>query len=160
MTERTLIVYSTKVGATEKTANQIADVLRDKFGLEVDLVNLVKQSAPCLDPYGNIVVGTGIQQGEIYEETKIFLAKDLKGKKLAYFTCSGFIYPKTYEGTTTRYITEVLCNYQEFKPIATESFGGYLKILGLPVSRKMDPAKVEAWAEELGKKFTEQTNEG
>ncbi len=149
-----MIAYTTKVGATEKTANQIADVLREKFALEVDLVNLAKQSAPSLEPYGNIVVGTGVQRGEIYEETKFFLAKDFRGKRLAYFTCSGFIYPKTREETAARYITGVLSNYPEFKPIATESFGGYLKILGFPVSRKMDPAKVAAWAEEVGKKFT------
>jgi hypothetical protein len=53
------------------------------------------------------------------------------------------------------YTTDVLVNYSKFKPVATEAFGGYLKVLGLKVSRKMDMAKVEAWAVELGKKFTQ-----
>ena len=35
-------------------------------------------------------------------ETKAFLARNFRGKQLAYFTCSGFIYPKTYEETVAR----------------------------------------------------------
>ena len=157
MGDKTLIAYTSKVGATEKTAKKIAEVLQAKYGLQVDLVNLRKQSAPSLDAYRNIVVGTGVQKGEIYDETRAFLSSNnFANKQLAYFTCSGYIYPKTYEETVARYITGELANYPKLKPIATESFGGYLKILGLPVSRKMDMAKVEAWAEGLGKKFTAQ----
>jgi hypothetical protein len=52
------------------------------------------------------------------------------------------------------YITGVLANYPKFKPVATAAFEGYLKILGRSVPRKMDMAKVEAWAVELGKKLT------
>lgn len=148
----TLIAFTTKNGATEKTAKKIADVLQAD-GLKVDLVNLAKQAPPNLDMYSNIVVGTGVQKGEIYPETKAFLGNDFSGKKLAYFTCSGFIYPKTHEETLARYATAELANYPNFKPIATEAFGGYLKILGLHVSRKMDMAKVEVWAQEVGKKF-------
>ena len=36
-----------------------------------------------------------------------------------------------------------------------EAFGGCIKILGITVVDRRDPAKVQAWAEELGKKFTE-----
>jgi menaquinone-dependent protoporphyrinogen IX oxidase len=150
---KTLIAYTTKSGATKKTAKKIADVLQTD-GLQVDLVNLAKQSPPNLDLYNNIVVGSGVQKGKIYPETKAFLAKDFSGKKLAYFTCSGFIYPKTHDETLARYATAELANYPNFKPVATEAFGGYLKILGLHVSRKMDMAKVEAWAQELNKKFS------
>jgi menaquinone-dependent protoporphyrinogen IX oxidase len=151
---KTLIVYTTKGGATEKTAMKIAEVLRSKFGLEVDLLNLRKQPAPNLGPYKNIIVGTGVRKGEVYSETLSFLDQDFSGKRLAYFTCSAFIYPKTQEETVARYITGVLANYPHFKPVAAESFGGYLKILGITASSKMDMAKIEDWAEELGKKLT------
>ena len=151
---KTLIVYTTKGGATEKIAKQIAGVLQSKYGLQVDLVNLGKQSAPSLEPYNNVIVASGVRKGAIYDETLKFLDQDFGNRRLAYFTCSGFIYPKTYEETVARYITDVLANYPNFKPVATEAFGGYLKILGLPVSKKMDPAKVQAWAEDVGKKFT------
>ena len=156
MTEnRTLIAYTTKSGAAEKTAKKIAEVLQAKYGLQADLVNLAKQSAPSLEKYRNVIVGTGVRGGKIYEETIAFLNKDFGDRQLAYYTCSGFIYPKTYDETVAWYITNVLANYQNFKPVAAEAFGGYLKIIGISVSRKMDMDKVEAWAVELGKKFSE-----
>jgi hypothetical protein len=36
-----------------------------------------------------------------------------------------------------------------------EAFGGCIRILGKSVTDRRDPAKVQAWAEELGKKLTE-----
>lgn len=153
MSNKTLIAYTTRGGATEKTAQKIAEVLKAKYGLEADLVNIGKQSAPSLEPYGNVIVATGVQRGEIYDETRRFLNQDFGNRKLAYFTCSEFIYPKTYEETVAMYINDVLANYPKFKPVATAAFGGYLKDLGLKVSRKMDMAKVEAWAVELGKRL-------
>lgn len=39
---KTLIAYVTKGGVTEEAASEIATVLRDKYELEVDLVNLRK----------------------------------------------------------------------------------------------------------------------
>ncbi len=149
---RTLIAYTTRGGATQKISDQIAEVLRKKYGLHVDEVNLGKQSAPSLAPYNNVIVASGVRKGAVYDETLQFLNQDFGRRRVAYFTCSGFIYPKNYE-TVSMYTKEVLANFPGFKPIATEAFGGYLKILGLPVSRKMDPNKVESWAEQLGKEF-------
>ena len=100
-------------------------------------------------------MGTGVQKGRIYPETEFFLAKDFGRRPLAYFTCSGFIYPKTYEETLIAYTTKVLAAYPNFKPVATEAFGGYIKILGVPVARKMDMAKVAVWADIVGTKFGE-----
>ena len=65
---KTLIAYTTKGGATEKTAQKIAEVLRAKYGLEVDLVNLRKQSAPSLEPYKNVIVASGVRSSKIYDE--------------------------------------------------------------------------------------------
>ena len=99
---KTLIAYVTKGGATEKTAQKIAEVLRAKYGLEVDLVNLRKQSAPSLEPYKNVIVASGVRSGQIYDETLKFLNQDFGNRQLAYFTCSAFIYPKTHEETVSR----------------------------------------------------------
>lgn len=125
-----------------------------RYGLEADLVNLVKQSPPSLEPYRNIVVGTGVRRGRVYGEALLFLGSSFGDRVLAYYTCSGFIHPKTYEETVTMYTTDVLAGYQGFKPVATVAFGGYLKILGVQVSRKMNLSRVEAWALELGKRFS------
>jgi menaquinone-dependent protoporphyrinogen IX oxidase len=155
MVDKVLIAYTTKSGATQKTAEKIADVLRDKFNFWVDITNLREQSVPYAEEYSGIIVGTGVQKGKIYAETEFFLAKDFGKRPLAYFTCSGFIYPKTYEETVAAYTTNILATYPNFKPVATEAFGGYIKILGVPVPRKMDMAKVEAWADTVGTKFSE-----
>jgi menaquinone-dependent protoporphyrinogen IX oxidase len=72
---KTLIAYTTQGGATEKTAQKIAEVLKAKYELEADLVNLRKQSAPSLESYRNVIVASGVQQGEIYDETLNFLTK-------------------------------------------------------------------------------------
>jgi len=155
MVDKVLVAYTTKSGATKKTAEKIAEVLRDKFNYWVDLANLGEQSVPYVEEYSGVIVGTGVQKGKIYPETEFFLAKDFGKRPLAYFTCSGFIYPKTYEETVTAYITKVLATYPNFKPVATEAFGGYIKILGFSVARKIDMAKVAAWADIVGIKFGE-----
>ena len=155
MVDKVLIAYATKSGATKKTAEAIADVLRDKFNFWVDLANLRDQSVPYVEEYSAVIVGTGVQKGKIYPETEFFLSKDFGKRPLAYFTCSGFIYPKSYEETVSAYTTNVLVAYPNFKPVATEAFGGYIKILGVPVPRKMDMAKVAAWADTVGTKFGE-----
>lgn len=151
---RTLIAYATKGGATQKTSDRIAEVLRTKYDLQVDEVNLAKQSIPNLASYNNIVVGTGVRKGAIYDEALRFLSQNFEKKRTAYFTCSGFIYPKSYDETVVMYTKNVLANYPGFRPIATEAFGGYIKILGLQLARKMNSDKVESWAEQLGKTFS------
>ncbi len=152
---KTLIAYATKGGATEKIAKKLAEVLQANYGLQVDLANLQKQIAPNLNLYRNVVVGTGVRGGKIYDETKAFIGNNFAGKQLAYYTCSGFIYPKTYDEVVAAYTTNILAEYPSFKPSANEAFGGILKIIGIPVSRRIDMAKVEAWAVELGKKFSQ-----
>ncbi len=154
MVDKVLIAYTSKGGATEKTAKKIAEILQDKYNFWVDLANLAEQSVPYLGEYSGIIVGTGVRKGKIYPETEFFLSKDFGDRPLAYYTCSGFIYPKTYDETVAAYTTNILANYPNFKPVTTEAFGGYIKIVGIPVSRKMDMAKVAAWADKLGKEFS------
>ena len=153
MENRTLIAYTPKGGATEKIAKRKADILHAKYGLPVDMVSLGKQPASSLVPYENVIVAGGVRSGANYDETMKFLDEDFGHRKLAYFTCSNFIYPKTYEEAVSRYTTELLSNYPRFKLVAAEAFEGYLEILGLSVSRKMDATKIKAWVEELGNKY-------
>ena len=47
---KTLIVFETKRGITEKSANKIAEVLRSQFHLDVDVINLAEQDTPDLAP--------------------------------------------------------------------------------------------------------------
>ncbi len=150
---RTLIAYATKGGATQKIAHKIAQVFASKHQLQTDLVNLQKTPNPDLAAYHNVIVGTGVRRGKIYPDASAFLDTNFQDRRLAYYTCSGFIHPKTYDEVVTAYTTNTLAAHPTFKPAATVAFGGYLKILGYTVNRKMDMARVEAWAVELGKKF-------
>ena len=152
---KTLIAFVTKGGATEEAANVIADVLREKFGLAVDVVNLRRQPNPDIAQYRNIVVGGGVRAGKVYKEAPKFVEQDLSGKRVALFICSGAAgNPLHHYEVTEKYITKGLTAYN-VKLVSKEAFGGCIRIFGKAVTDRRDPAKVLAWAEELGKKFTE-----
>ena len=79
--QKTLIAFETKSGATEESALKIAEVLRSKFQLEVDLANLKKQSISDYTQYGNIVIGGGVRGGKVYRKALKFLENGFNGKK-------------------------------------------------------------------------------
>ncbi len=154
--KKALIAYETKGGATEEAARKIADVLRSKYQLEVDLVDLKEQKVPDLSQYRNVVVGGGVRGGRIYSKALKFLENDFANKKLAFFVSSGEAGdPKTYEKAKAKFVENTLAKYQNINPVAWDAFGGRMRILGKTIWDSTDLAKVEAWAEELGQKFTQ-----
>jgi len=81
---------------------------------------------------------------------------DLKDKKVTIFILSleaGF--PKSYENAIKKYIKNILEKYPHIKPIATEAFGGKIRIIGFNIANNFNIDKIKAWAEELGKKLKE-----
>lgn len=83
---RTLIVYTTKHGCVEKAAN----ILNEKLGGDADLVNLMDELEPDLDPYDAVILGGSIYYGKIQKEmiqfTKNYLA-ELDQKRIGLFIC-------------------------------------------------------------------------
>jgi menaquinone-dependent protoporphyrinogen oxidase len=153
--KKTLVAYETKGGATEEIAQKIADVLRSKFQLDVDLVNLKKQKISDCSQYPNVVVGGGVRGGKVYSKALDCLENDFSGKNVAFFVCAGGAGdPEKHEQVKTQFVETVLADYPDVKPVATEAFGGRMKVLGKTVFDNVDLVKVEAWAEELGKKFS------
>ena len=153
---KTLVAYETKGGATEEAARKLADTLRSKYQLEVDLVDLKEQKVPDLTQYQNVVIGGGVRAGKVYDKTLKFLENDLSGKRVAFFVSSGQAgTPGSYDKAKIKFVEGTLANYPNIKTVSTEAFGGRIKILGKTVQDNTDLAKVEAWAEELGKKFAE-----
>ncbi len=151
---KTLIVYATKSGATEEYASMIEKVLRDKYGLEVDVVNLRKNKKPDFTPYHNIIIGSGVRMGKWYKEAKKFLDNDFGDRKVAIFLASRRAgIPEMYDEAVKNYITDVLAKHPHIKPVATEAFGGIKKKKERTILDLRDPAKASAWAEELGKKL-------
>ena len=152
--KKTLIAYASKSGATEQAAKMIFDVLRDKYGLDVDVVDLRKDS-PNIAQYENVVIGAGVRAGKVYGDALRFLRQDFGSRRVAFFvSCGGAGDPKKYEESCAKYITEVLVHYPNVKVIATEAFGGRMKMLGKTLFDNVDPAKIRAWAENLGNKLS------
>lgn len=151
---KTLVVYTTKGGATGEAANLIAQTLREKKSLEVDVIDLRKQPHPGLSGYRNIVVGGGVRTGRVYKETKNFMTQDLSGKRLAIFICSASAgHPLHKEDVAKKYITEGLASNPNLNVVSTEAFGGCIRIFGKTIMDRRDSSKVQAWAEEIAKKF-------
>lgn len=153
---KTLVAYESKGGATEEAVRKIAETLRSKFQLEVDLVDLKEQKVPDLAQYQNIVLGGGVRAGKVYDKALKFLENDLSGKQVAFFVSSAQAgTPGSYEKAKIKFVENTLAKYPNINPVAWDAFGGRIRILGKTVSDNTDLAKVEAWAEELGKKFTQ-----
>jgi hypothetical protein len=103
-----------------------------------------------------VVIGGGVRAGKVYDKALKFLENDLSGKRVAFFVSSGQAgTPGSYDKAKIKFVEGTLANYPNIKTVSTEAFGGRIKILGKTVTDNTDMAKVEAWAEELGKKFTE-----
>ena len=154
--KKVLIAYESKGGATEEAARKIAETLRSKFQLEVDLVDLKEQKPSDLAQYQNMVIGDGVRVGKVYDKALKFLDNDLTGKKVAFFVSSAEAgTPGSYEKAKIKFAENTLAKYPNINPVGWNAFGGRIRILGKTVSDNTDLAKVEAWAEELGKKFTQ-----
>ncbi|MFW9941521.1 MAG: flavodoxin domain-containing protein [Candidatus Thorarchaeota archaeon] len=152
--KKTLIAYVTKSGVTEENAILIANVLKENYGFEVDLVNLKNIPKPDLDKYENIIIGSGVRMGMWYGKAKKLLKKNFSNKNVAIFLSSGTAgVPETYEEAINKYINNKLAKFPHLKPVATEAFGG--RYIRKSVNKDYtDPEKVKAWAMELGKKLS------
>jgi menaquinone-dependent protoporphyrinogen IX oxidase len=154
MVYKTLVAYASKGGATKQASEIIAEVLKEKYKLEVDLIDLRKSDAKIQD-YLYIVVGAGVRGGKVYGEALKLLKQDFEGKKVAFFVCCGGAGdPKNYGEACTKYLTDVLAGYPNLKTVATEAFGGRMKVLGKTVFDNVDPKKISEWAQKLGNKLT------
>jgi len=153
---KTLIAYETKGGVTEESAKKIADVLRSKYDLEVDLVDLKEQKTQELAQYRNVVIGSGIRAGRMYGKTRKFLENDFRGKQVAFFVSSSMAgTPGSHDNAKIRFVEHTIVKYPKINVVSTEAFGGRIRYLRKTMLDNTDLAKVEVWAEELGKKFTE-----
>lgn len=138
---KTLIVYASKTGTTEKCAGTVAQNLKD-----VTIINLASQNED-ISKYDLIIVGTPIRMGMIHKKVKRFISKNvevLKTKKVAYFICCGF--SENYKQYFEQNIPKVLLD----KAIIYDTFGGEMditkqkgfdKFITKMVSKNMDESK-------------------
>lgn len=155
----TLIAYVTKGKATEEAAELIGRVLRDVFGLSIELVNL-KGSSPSIEDYSNVIIGAGVRMGRVYKRALKFMEKDFSGKNVAVFLSSlegGD--EKSHEEAIEKYIEKEVKTRLNVKPVAAEMFGGRIKIFGLSVQDNIDQDKISNWARNIGNKFVSTDND-
>jgi menaquinone-dependent protoporphyrinogen IX oxidase len=152
MVNKTLILYSTRSGATREVSEVIADALKVN-NFEVELDNLRKSKANIQD-YSNIIVGAGVHGGKVYSEALDFLKQDFGDRKVAFFVCCGGAGdPKNYDVSCTKYLINVLSKYPNLKTVSTEAFGGRMKLLGKTLFDNVDKDKVRVWVETLYSKL-------
>lgn len=117
---KTLIVYASKHGCTEKCAQNLADTI----GTEVVLSNL-KSETPDLANYDGVVIGAPVYAGSVPAVVKKFHTDNLdllKDKKLGLFICCGTV-DKGQEMLEAAYP-------QELRNLAviSKSFGGAVSL--------------------------------
>ena len=153
---KTLIVYETKQGATKEAAKKIADVLSTKYKHEVDLFDLKEKKSLALQSYRNIIIGAGVRGGRVYGKALKFLKNDFGGKYVAFFVSSSWAgTPGSHDNAKARLVDKTLSKYSSLYIVSSEAFGGRIRYFKKTMLDNTDLTKVEAWAEELGKKFTE-----
>jgi menaquinone-dependent protoporphyrinogen IX oxidase len=151
---RTLIAYATKSGVTGETAAIIAEVLRDRFHYNVDVVDLKENPKPPIHEYKNIFIGSGIRMGRWYKQAKKLLEHEYENQNIIVFlsACSAGDLEK-HDTAVKQYIDDVLQKYPRIRIVASQAFGGRMKMLGKTIEDNCDVDKVRAWAVEIGEKL-------
>lgn len=161
---KTLIVYGTRFGATAKSAEVIARVLREKFNHTIDIVNLKERKKNVdLTGYSNIIVGSSIAKFSWERNAKKFLKTDFSNKKLFIFISSAALtYSALERGDTVKYqrwkklfLDRVVKKRVNVTPTSTAVFGGWIE--GQDGEKTLDNWKENDavnWAEEIGKSIS------
>ncbi|MBD5638643.1 flavodoxin domain-containing protein [Clostridium botulinum] len=114
---KTLIVYGTKHGTTEKCSK----FLKDKLSGEVVIINIKRGNMPDIIVFNNIIIGGSIYMGQIQKEVKNFCIENinvLKEKRVGIFIC-GFNEKDVEPQLNNAFPKELLTN-----AVAKECFGG------------------------------------
>ncbi|MHA1551348.1 MAG: flavodoxin domain-containing protein [Candidatus Heimdallarchaeaceae archaeon] len=159
---KTLIAFGTRYGATAKSSEVIAQVLKDEFNHEVEVVKLSSKTENVdIAIYDNVIVGTSLAMFSWTKRAKKFLKKDFSGKKLFVFISSAALtYPALEKGEIDKYrkwknrfLDRVVKKNANIEPTSTAVFGGWIENRGKPGTYGTYNWKEEdmiKWAEEIG----------
>ncbi|QUH27056.1 flavodoxin domain-containing protein [Serpentinicella alkaliphila] len=115
---KTLIVYSTKYGCTEKCAKKLSEKLKGS----IDLVNLKEGKKIDISLYDKVIIGGSIYIGKIQNEVVNFCKDNLQkliSKKIGLFVCSMREGESIEEQIRASFPQELRLN-----AVAIENFGG------------------------------------
>ena len=157
----TILVYATRWGATTETAQEIIRIIKDKFDVDIDLVNLKdrKTKNPDITPYDNVILGVSVAKFRWAKEGKNFLKNNrdkLVNKKLFVFVSSGGAGDafkandmEKYEVLQKKWIDNTLKKFN-LKFTSRKALGG--RFVGSFADRgdNRDWGVIRTWAEEIG----------
>jgi len=126
---RVLVAYGTKWGSTEAVAKELTSIFESK-GHSADLLDLRNDRPWDLEPYGLVVVGSGIAYGSWSKGAVKFLERNtrtLSEKPLAMFACCGDLLfdPSKAEEYENRYLCGVARKH-DLEPFSLGLFGGVI----------------------------------
>jgi menaquinone-dependent protoporphyrinogen IX oxidase len=151
MTNKILVAYYSKGGATGEYAKIIADTLIGK-GLSVELLNLAVD-VPDVEAFSVVIVGTGVRMGMVYRRwKKILKQKTLSTKRLFMFLSSGTAIEKPDEAVD-KFMRPIVEKYH-LKPELLVSFPGKIPEKWAKLDGQKDPMKPESakvWAEQIAR---------
>lgn len=153
---RTLIVYASKTGTTERCAGILGQNLKD-----VTIINLIATQNEDINKYDLIIIGSPIRMGMIDKRVKDFISKNsklLKNKKVAYFICCGFSenWKQYYEQNFPKELLDNAITYESFGgEMNSEKQKGFDKFIVKMVSKNIDKNKEIKIIDENINKFIE-----
>jgi len=148
---KTLIAYATKGGVAEEIATIVAEVLRDTFKHDVDLVDLRHHKRNIdVSAYDNFIAGGGVRMQRVYRNLYRFLRlHDLEGKAIALFVvCNEAGNLQKLDETRSKYVGKVQNACPRIRVICPEVFGGRMRMFGKVVDVR-DMERVREWANGL-----------
>ena len=70
---KSIIIYSTKYGSTEKAS----ELLKENMKGEVDLVNIMKETVPDIKGYDNVIFGGSVYIGKIQKKLTNYINENI-----------------------------------------------------------------------------------
>ena len=161
---KVLIVYGTRYGATARTSEEIAEILRQE-GFDVEVVNVKEEKVKDISEFELVIVGSGIQMNRWTKEPEKFLKKfqnKLTKKKVALFVSCSSAQPLTEEDkkpedmdkARSKYLEEKAAKYN-LQPVALGFFGGVYNFNKVPWLFRKFMESVKPQLEEAGFHETE-----
>jgi len=151
MTNKTIVAYFTKGGASEVYAKLIAERLT-AIGLAVETCNLA-YDIPDVAAFDTVILGTGVRMFRVYRRwKKVLKQKNLNSKHLFMFLSSGTAIEEP-DKAVEKFLRPLVEKY-DLKPASLISFPGkipekWAKLDG--EKETMKPDKAEAWAKEIAR---------
>jgi menaquinone-dependent protoporphyrinogen IX oxidase len=157
---KTLIVYGTRFGATEKSSEVMSKVLKEKYNHEVDVFKLSSQTENIdLSKYDNVIIGSSVAMFSWTRRPKKFLKNNFTGKKVFVFVSSAALtYQAKLDGDMKKYkkwkkrlLDNIVKRRLNVKPVSTMVLGGWIKNnQGGYDLNNWNEEEVINWANEIG----------